>query len=220
MEVKIAESWKKRLAGEFEKAYFKQLVAFIKEEYKKKKIYPPAKEIFRAFDFCSFENTRVVILGQDPYHSRGQANGLCFSVREGLPIPPSLINIFEEIKDDLHIATPESGDLERWAKQGVLLLNAILTVRAHQPGSHRNKGWETFTDAVIKEISEEKEKVVFLLWGSYAQQKGAMVDTNKHFVLTSPHPSPYSAENGFFGNRHFSKTNDYLRANNEKEIAW
>ncbi|MCG8340149.1 MAG: uracil-DNA glycosylase [Cytophagales bacterium] len=220
MEVKIAESWKKRLAGEFEKAYFKQLVAFIKEEYKKKKIYPPAKEIFRAFDFCSFENTRVVILGQDPYHGRGQANGLCFSVREGLPIPPSLINIFEEIKDDLHIATPESGDLERWAKQGVLLLNAILTVRAHQPGSHRNKGWETFTDAVIKEISEEKEKVVFLLWGSYAQQKGAMVDTNKHFVLTSPHPSPYSAENGFFGNRHFSKTNDYLRANNEKEIAW
>ena len=152
--------------------------------------------------------------------AEARPNGLCFSVREGLPIPPSLINIFEEIKDDLHIATPESGDLERWAKQGVLLLNAILTVRAHQPGSHRNKGWETFTDAVIKEISEEKEKVVFLLWGSYAQQKGAMVDTNKHFVLTSPHPSPYSAENGFFGNRHFSKTNDYLRANNEKEIAW
>ena len=220
MEVKIVESWKKRLVGEFEKTYFKHLVTFIKEEYKKNTIYPPAKEIFRAFDLCSFEDTRVVILGQDPYHGQGQANGLCFSVRGGLSMPPSLINIFEEVKDDLHIATPESGDLARWARQGVLLLNAILTVREHQPGSHRNKGWETFTDAVIKEISEKKEKVVFLLWGTYAQQKGMIIDTNKHFVLTSPHPSPYSAERGFFGNRHFSKTNDYLRANNGKEIAW
>lgn len=220
MEVKIAESWKKCLAGEFKKTYFKHLVAFIKEEYKKNKIYPPAKEIFHAFDLCRFEDTRVVILGQDPYYSQGQAHGLCFSVKSGLPMPPSLSNIFEEIKNDLHIAMPESGDLTRWARQGVLLLNAILTVRAYQPGSHRNRGWEIFTDAVIKKISQEKEKVVFLLWGIYAQQKGAIIDTHKHFVLTSPHPSPYSAARGFFGNRHFSKTNDYLRANNGKEITW
>ena len=220
MEVKIATSWKERLSSEFEKPYFKKLVAFIKAAYSNDKVYPPAKDIFRAFDLCGFEAIKVVILGQDPYHGPGQANGLCFSVSVDVPLPPSLINIFREIKDDLNIALPENGDLTRWAKQGVLLLNAILTVKGGRPGSHQNKGWETFTDTVIKTIAEEKEKVVFLLWGAYAQKKGAIIDRSKHLVLTSPHPSPYAADRGFFGNKHFSKTNAYLEANHSSGIVW
>ncbi|MCU0439718.1 MAG: uracil-DNA glycosylase [Raineya sp.] len=218
MEVKIAESWKKYLNGEFEKDYFKKLVEFIKEEYKNKKVYPSGSQIFNAFDKCSFEDCRVVILGQDPYHGEGQANGLCFSVADGIKVPPSLVNIFKEIKEDLGIAIPKSGNLERWAEQGVLLLNATLTVRAGEAGSHQKKGWEEFTDAVVKIISEQKENVVFLLWGSYAQKKGAVVDKKKHLILEAPHPSPLAR--GFAGNKHFSKTNDYLESKGLKKIEW
>jgi uracil-DNA glycosylase len=218
MEVKIAESWKKHLSSEFEKDYFKKLVEFIKEEYKTKKVYPSGNQIFNAFDKCSFEDCRVVILGQDPYHGEGQANGLCFSVADGIKVPPSLVNIFKEIKEDLGIAVPKSGNLERWAEQGVLLLNATLTVRAAEAGSHQKKGWEEFTDAVVKIISEQKENVVFLLWGSYAQKKGAVVDKTKHLILEAPHPSPLAR--GFAGNKHFSKTNDYLESKGLKKIEW
>lgn len=218
MNVKIAASWKSHLEPEFEKDYFKKLVEFVKVEYQTQKVYPPGSKIFNAFEKCSFEDCRVVILGQDPYHGEGQANGLCFSVADGIRIPPSLINIFKEIRDDLGIAIPKSGNLERWAEQGVLLLNATLTVRAESPGSHQKKGWEQFTDAVVKIISEQKENVVFLLWGAYAQKKGLVVDKTKHLVLEAPHPSPLAK--GFAGNKHFSKTNEYLLSKGLKPIDW
>ncbi|NOS91950.1 MAG: uracil-DNA glycosylase, partial [Cyclobacteriaceae bacterium] len=183
-------------------------------------VYPKAKQSFSAFDYCAFDDTRVVILGQDPYHGEGQANGLCFSVNEGIKPPPSLVNIFKEIRQDVGLPIPTSGNLERWAKQGVLLLNATLTVRASSPGSHQNKGWETFTDSVVKLISEEKRQVVFILWGAYAQKKGEVIDRSKHFVIASPHPSPFSADRGFFGSKPFSKTNEYLKSKGLKEIEW
>ena len=219
-EVKIADSWKGKLDKEFEKEYFLQLTQFVRDEYQHQTVYPPGKEIFRAFDCCSFEDVKVVIIGQDPYHGAGQANGLCFSVRDGIRQPPSLQNIFKEIHKDLGKPIPVSGDLERWARQGVLLLNATLTVRASSPGSHQNKGWEIFTDAAIKTISDEKTNVVFLLWGAYAQKKGEVIDRSKHLVLMSAHPSPFSADRGFFGCKHFSKTNAYLKSKGLKEIDW
>lgn len=213
-------SWMQQLHGEFEKVYFKELSAFLELEYKRFTVYPAFNEVFSAFARCSFANTRVVIIGQDPYHGEGQANGLSFSVREGVRLPPSLVNIFKEIKNDLGYDIPLSGDLLRWSKQGVLLLNATLTVRAQDPGSHQHKGWEQFTDAVIEVLSSKKENVVFLLWGAYAQKKCEMIDRSKHLVLTSAHPSPFSAYRGFFGNGHFSKTNYYLRSKGYSEIAW
>ncbi len=220
MYVKIEQSWKNILSDEFEKEYFKNLVEFVKSEYKSHTIYPPGKDIFNAFDHCKFDNLKVVILGQDPYHGKGQANGLCFSVSDGIKKPPSLVNIFKEIEDDLGTPIPESGNLERWAKQGILLLNATLTVRANQAGSHQKKGWETFTDAVIKNISDQKEGIVFILWGAYAQRKGAVIKEDKHCILESAHPSPFSAYNGFFGNKHFSKTNQYLKKIGKIPIEW
>jgi uracil-DNA glycosylase len=220
MDVKMVPGWKARLAGEFEKPYFNALITFVKQEYQDFTIYPPGREIFRAFDCCEFSDVRVVIIGQDPYHGPGQANGLCFSVRDGVTIPPSLKNIFKEIYDDLKKPIPRSGDLERWSRQGVLLLNATLTVRASTPGSHQNKGWETFTDAVIKKLSEEKQNLVFLLWGAHAQRKGEIIDRSKHLVLMSAHPSPFSADRGFFGCRHFSKANEYLKSKGLPEIDW
>jgi len=219
-DVKIAPSWKSRLKDEFEKPYFQQLIEFVKEEYRTHTVYPPGKEIFSAFDFCDFDQVKVVIIGQDPYHGPGQANGLCFSVRDGVRMPPSLVNIFKEIHLELSKPMPVSGNLERWAKQGVLLLNATLTVRAATAGSHQNKGRETFTDAVIKCISDEKEHVVFLLWGAYAQKKGEIIDRKKHKVLMSAHPSPFSAERGFFGNGHFAKANEYLSEHKLSTIDW
>lgn len=220
MDVKIADSWKSRLSDEFAKPYFIQLTDFVRSEYRSASVYPPGREIFNAFNACTFDDVKVVIIGQDPYHGQGQANGLCFSVRDGVRMPPSLINIFKEIHQDLGKPIPATGNLERWAHQGVLLLNATLTVRAASPGSHQNKGWETFTDVVIKKISDEKEHVVFLLWGAYAQKKGEVIDRNKHLVLMSAHPSPFSADRGFFGCRHFSKANDYLRSKGLQEIEW
>lgn len=220
MDVAIEQSWKQRLSGEFEKEYFKRLVAFVKDEYRRGPVYPAGPDIFRAFDMCPFDQVKVVILGQDPYHEPRQAHGLSFSVQDGTPYPPSLINIFKEIESDLGRPVPKSGDLTRWAKQGVLLLNATLTVRAHQAGSHQNKGWEEFTDAVVHRLAEEREHLVFILWGSYAQRKGAFIDTSKHLVLKSAHPSPLSAFRGFFGNKHFSKANDYLIAHGIAPIEW
>jgi uracil-DNA glycosylase len=221
MDVKIAPSWKERLAGEFEKEYFKNLVEFVKQEYRTQTIYPPGKLIFNAFDKCSFEDVKVVIIGQDPYHGAGQANGLCFSVNDGVKSPPSLLNIFKEINQDLGKPIPNSGNLERWAVQGVLLLNATLTVRAGQAGSHQNKGWETFTDAVIQVVSEQKEGIVFMLWGKYAQDKGKVIDTQKHCVLKAPHPSPMVQKPPFFvGSRCFSQANEYLRKRGSQEIDW
>jgi uracil-DNA glycosylase len=220
MDVKIAPSWKSHLSAEFEKPYFKQLIEFVGLEYQQQTIFPPGREIFRAFDACALDDVKVVIIGQDPYHGPGQANGLCFSVREGVKIPRSLVNIFKEINSDLGKPIPASGDLGRWAEQGVLLLNATLTVRANTPGSHQNNGWETFTDAVIKVVSEQKRNVVFLLWGAYAQKKGEVIDRNKHLVLMSAHPSPFSADRGFFGCKHFSKANAYLKSKGLKEIDW
>jgi len=220
MNVAIEESWKIKLAPQFKLPYFSDLVNFVKEEYKSNSVYPPGKLIFNAFTNCSFDRTKVVIIGQDPYHGKGQANGLCFSVNNGIPIPPSLVNIFKEIKADIGKDMPTAGNLERWASQGVLLLNATLTVRANSPGSHQNKGWEQFTDEVIKILSKEKKNLVFLLWGAYAQRKGEIIDRDRHLVLTSAHPSPFSANRGFFGCRHFSKTNEYLRQNNLPEIDW
>ncbi|MDO4725845.1 MAG: uracil-DNA glycosylase [Porphyromonadaceae bacterium] len=221
MEVKIDESWKEILQAEFDKSYFKELVAFVKNEYKTHRVFPPAQLIFNAFDSCPFDKVKVVLLGQDPYHGVGQAHGLCFSVNENIALPPSLINIYKEISDDLGIPPLQSGNLIRWANQGVLLLNATLTVRANKPGSHQNKGWEQFTDAVIQAISDKKEGVVFLLWGNYAKQKGAKIDRTKHLVLESGHPSPMSANKGYwFGNKHFSKTNNYLTNKNLSPIDW
>jgi uracil-DNA glycosylase len=219
-DIKIESSWGNKLQDEFQKKYFTELTAFVREQYHTKVIYPSEKDIFKAFDACPFDNVRVVIIGQDPYHGAGQANGLCFSVQDGITQPPSLKNIFKEIASDLGKPTPKSGNLERWAEQGVLLLNATLTVEANTPGSHQKKGWEIFTDAVIKKISDEKEHVVFILWGAYAQKKGQIIDAKKHHVLQSAHPSPFSAYNGFFGNKHFSKTNAYLKSVGEKEIDW
>lgn len=220
MEVKIAQSWKECLSNEFEKPYFKQLIEFVRAEYQQQTIYPPGKEIFRAFDACDLDLIKVVIIGQDPYHGPRQANGLCFSVRNDVKIPPSLLNIFKEIQSDIGKPIPSHGDLGRWANQGVLLLNATLTVRANTPGSHQKKGWEEFTDSVIKVISERKQNIVFLLWGSYAQKKGEVIDRTKHLVLMSPHPSPFSADRGFFGCKHFSKANAYLKSKGIKEIEW
>lgn len=220
MDVRIAESWKARLQPEFEQPYFQELAAFVKQEYQEQTVYPPGSQIFSAFDHCSFDDLRVVILGQDPYHGPGQANGLCFSVNDGVTFPPSLRNIFKEIASDCGIPAPASGNLERWADQGVLLLNATLTVRARTAGSHQKKGWELFTDRVIEIISKEKEHVVFLLWGAYAQNKGSVIDASRHLVLKSAHPSPFSADRGFFGNKHFSKANTYLQANDLQAINW
>ncbi|HNP77217.1 MAG: uracil-DNA glycosylase [Cyclobacteriaceae bacterium] len=219
-DIRLEESWKSRLSAEFSKPYFSELIQFVRSEYATATVFPPGKEIFRAFDVCRFQDVRVVIIGQDPYHGPGQANGLCFSVRDGVKPPPSLVNIFKEIKNDLGKPIPASGDLERWAQQGVLLLNATLTVRASSPGSHQNKGWEQFTDAVIELISTQKEHVVFLLWGAYAQKKGAVIDRSRHCVLMSAHPSPFSADRGFFGSKHFSKANEYLQAQGLKGVNW
>lgn len=219
-DIKIEPSWKARLEGQFDKPYFKELVTFVRQEYQSYTVFPPGKEIFRAFDQCSFDSVKVVIIGQDPYHGVGQANGLCFSVREGVRPPPSLVNIFKELQADLGKPHPPTGNLERWATQGVLLLNATLTVRAASPGSHQNKGWEIFTDAVIRTISDEKENIVFILWGAYAQKKGEVIDRSKHFVISSPHPSPFSADRGFFGSKPFSKTNEFLRSKGISEINW
>jgi len=212
-------SWHTKLASEFEKPYLKKLANFLDDELKTQTIYPPEPLIFNAFNQCPFEDVKVVIIGQDPYHGEGQANGLCFSVNDGIKIPPSLRNIFKEIHSDLGKEIPKSGNLERLAEQGVLLLNAILTVRAGKAASHRNNGWEQFTDAVIHLIAKEKEQIVFLLWGNYAQQKGQIVDENKHLVLKSAHPSPLSAKH-FFGNKHFSQTNQYLQKYGQTPIDW
>lgn len=220
MDVKIENSWKQQLESEFHQPYFANLVQFVKQEYQTQTIYPPGKFIFNAFDQCPFEKVKVVILGQDPYHEPGQAHGLCFSVNDGIPFPPSLQNIFKEIQTDLGTAIPKSGNLERWAKQGVLLLNATLTVRAHYAGSHQHKGWEQFTDAAIHRIAENKEHVAFILWGSFAQKKGEFINPDKHLILKSPHPSPLSAHRGFFGNRHFSKVNEYLIATGQEPVQW
>lgn len=221
MDVKIESGWKEILAAEFEKEYFVRLTDFVREEYKgNTPIYPPAKLIFNAFNHCPFDKVKVVILGQDPYHGAGQANGLCFSVNEGIPFPPSLMNIFKEIEADCGTRIPKNGDLTRWSNQGVLLLNATLTVRAASAGSHQKRGWEEFTDAAIRELAKRRENIVFILWGSYAQKKGAFIDREKHLVLSSPHPSPLSAYQGFFGNHHFTRANEYLKAHNKEEIIW
>ncbi len=221
MNVRIDQSWKKVLNAEFEKDYFKNLIQYVKKEYTEYKCFPTGSDIFAAFDHSTFDNTRVVILGQDPYHGVGQANGLCFSVRDNVQIPPSLINIFKEIETDLNKPAPSNGNLERWADQGVLLLNATLSVRAHQAGSHQNKGWEVFTDEVIRLISQEKENVVFMLWGGYAKKKSKLIDSSKHLILTSGHPSPLSANRGYwFGNKHFSKANEYLQSKGKNPINW
>lgn len=220
MEVRIDPSWKERLQTEFDKPYFKTLTDFVREEYSHGPVYPPARLIFNAFDLCPFDKVKVVIIGQDPYHEPGQAHGLCFSVNEGIPFPPSLRNIFKEISDDLGKPVPVSGDLTRWARQGVLLLNATLTVRAGLAGSHQGRGWEEFTDSVIRELNAGRDGLVFILWGSYAKKKGAMIDRNRHLVLCSAHPSPLSAYNGFFGNHHFSQANDWLVAHGEKPVDW
>ena len=221
MNVRISPSWKALLSSEFEKPYFQALTAFVKKEYSEHTCYPKGKEIFAAFDQCPVENLKVVLLGQDPYHGEGQANGLSFSVRGGIAHPPSLVNIFKEIEEDLKLPYPESGNLSRWAEQGVLLLNATLTVRANTAGSHQGQGWETFTDAVIKSISDNCQHIVFLLWGGFAKKKMALIDTQKHCVLSSGHPSPLSANRGhWFGNKHFSKTNEYLTSVGKENIDW
>ncbi len=220
MQIKIASSWNNILQTEFEKPYFKSLMNFLKEEYSNKTCFPKESDIFAAFNSCSFENLKVVIIGQDPYHGENQANGLCFSVQDGIKHPPSLVNIFKEIATDLGKEIPVSGDLSHWAKQGVLLLNATLTVRESEAGSHQNQGWEEFTDAVIAKISEEKENVVFLLWGKFAEKKGVSINTDKHRVLKAPHPSPLGAWRGWFGSKHFSKTNAFLKNTHKEIIQW
>lgn len=219
-QVKIHPSWKNVISEEFSKEYFEKLTEFVKKEYSSKIIYPEGKNIFRAFELCPFEDVKVVIIGQDPYHGPKQANGLCFSVNDGIALPPSLQNIYKEIETDLGVKRPTKGNLDNWARQGVLLLNATLTVRANTPGSHQKQGWEEFTDAVIKTISDKKEHIVFLLWGKYAQDKGAKIDSKKHHILKAPHPSPFSAHSGFFGSKHFSKSNEYLKSIGQKSINW
>ena len=220
MNVQIEPSWKKHLMQEFDAPYFEQLTQAVRQEYAQATCYPPGKLIFNAFNLCPFDQVKVVLIGQDPYHEPGQAMGLCFSVNDGILFPPSLQNIFKEIADDIGTPIPTSGDLTRWAKQGVMLLNATLTVREHQAGSHQGRGWETFTDAVIQTLAREREHLVFILWGSYAQKKGAFIDKSKHLILTSAHPSPLSAYRGFFGNKHFSQANAYLQANGIEPILW
>ncbi len=221
MDVAIEESWKEKLHDEFEKPYFEKLIGFVKEEYKTQTVYPPGKLIFNAFDSCPFDACKVVILGQDPYHGPGQANGLCFSVNDGVPKPPSLLNIFKEVNEDVGVPIPVSGNLQRWADQGILLLNSTLTVQAGEAGSHQKKGWEIFTDAVIQRINDEKENIVFLLWGKYAQDKGSIIDESKHHVLKAKHPSPLAAKwGGWFGSKHFSQTNAYLEKMGKAPIAW
>lgn len=221
MNVKISDSWNSYLQEEFDKIYFKDLISFVSEEYSARLCYPPNEQIFNAFNHCSFDAVKVVIIGQDPYHGEGQANGLCFSVNDGISHPPSLINIFKELETDLGINYPESGDLSNWAKQGVLLLNATLTVREHEAGSHQKKGWEIFTDTIIQIISNNKDNVIFLLWGGFAKKKVKLIDVKKHKVLTSGHPSPLSANRGYwFGNKHFSKTNSLLKELGEQQIKW
>ena len=220
LDVKIEQSWKALLQEEFDKPYFVELTDFVRAEYKSYRIYPPGSQIFNAFNLCPFGKVKVVIIGQDPYHGPGQAHGLCFSVNDGVPFPPSLRNIFKEINADTGAPIPQSGNLTRWATQGVLLLNATLTVREHSAGSHQRRGWETFTDAVIRIISEQKSKVVFILWGAYAQSKASLIDSSRHLVLRSVHPSPLSAHAGFFGNHHFSLANDYLVRNGLTSIDW
>lgn len=221
MNVNIDPSWKAHLQPEFEEPYFQELIQFVKKEYQQYTCFPKGKDVFAAFDHCPFHNTKVVIIGQDPYHGPNQANGLCFSVKDGIPHPPSLVNIFKEIKVDVGTPYPKSGNLERWAEQGVLLLNATLSVRAHQAGSHQKKGWEQFTDAVIKTISAKQEGVVFLLWGGFAKKKAVLIDKAKHHILTSGHPSPLSANRGlWFGNQHFSKTNVLLGQIGKPLISW
>lgn len=219
-DVKIGGGWKEKLADQFEESYFLELTKFVREEYQNKEIFPPPKLIFRAFDECPFDQVKVVILGQDPYHGRGQANGLCFAVSPGVNAPPSLQNIFKELESDLGHPVSRDTDLSRWSKQGVLLLNATLTVRAGQANSHQGKGWEQFTDAAIKRLAEEREHPVFILWGNYAKQKGAHIDRSRHLVITSAHPSPFSAHSGFFGSKPFSRANAYLKEHGEKEIEW
>ena len=218
--VKIEASWGKVLADEFEKPYFKSLTEFVRHEYSQGPCYPPGKQIFAAFDLCPFDKVKVVIIGQDPYHEPGQAEGLCFSVAQGVTPPPSLVNIFKEIEDDLGTPPPPDGSLRRWAEQGVLLLNATLTVRAHMAGSHQRRGWEEFTDAIISRLAQERTGIVFILWGSYAQRKGAVIDRTRHLVLQSAHPSPLSAYRGFFGNHHFSTANAYLEKQGLTPIRW
>lgn len=220
MEVRIEPSWHKILSEEFAAPYFERLAGFVRQAYSVVEVYPPAGRIFAAFDACPFDRVKVVILGQDPYHEPGQANGLCFSVNDGTPLPPSLQNIFKEISADLGVEPNRSGDLSRWSRQGVLLLNATLTVRAGQAGSHQGQGWEQFTDAVISHLSEERDGLVFMLWGNYARRKGASIDRSKHLVLESAHPSPLSAHRGFFGNHHFTRANDYLRSRGLTPIDW
>ena len=220
MDIKIESSWKELLKDEFEKPYFNELINFVKSEYAIQKVYPPGKLIFNAFEKCPFDKVKVVILGQDPYHEPGQAHGLCFSVPDGVSFPPSLQNIFKEINNDLDLPIPKSGNLERWAEQGVFLLNATLTVRAHLAGSHQKKGWEAFTDEVIRLLSESGDHLVFLLWGAYAQRKGELINSGKHLVLRSVHPSPLSAHRGFFGNHQFSMANKYLISKGKESINW
>lgn len=220
MDVKIEDSWKAHIGAEFDKQYFVDLTQFVREEYMHYTCYPPGNMIFNAFNLCPFDQVKVVIIGQDPYHEPGQAHGLCFSVNDGIQFPPSLINIFKEIQNDFGTPASLSGNLTRWAEQGVLLLNATLTVRAHQAGSHQRRGWEEFTDAAIKALANDREHLVFILWGSYAQGKAAYIDPSKHLVLKSAHPSPLSAYRGFFGNKHFSRANDYLVQNGETPIKW
>lgn len=221
MSIKIDDSWKTVLENQFRAPYFTSLIEFVKQQYTTQTCYPKGNQIFAAFDRCKFDEVKVVIIGQDPYHGPGQANGLCFSVNDGIAFPPSLINIFKEIESDLGKPFPKTGNLERWADQGVLLLNATLTVEQSKPGSHQNKGWETFTDAVIKAVSDHKENVVFLLWGGFAKSKTNLIDKQKHHILTSGHPSPMSANRGYwFGNKHFSKTNEFLKSKGLQEIVW
>jgi len=220
MDVKIEESWKAKLKNEFDKEYFASLTQFVREEYRTRQVFPPAGKIFNAFDLCPFDKVKVVIIGQDPYHNTGQAHGLCFSVTDGVEFPPSLINIFKELQRNLGIPVPQSGNLERWARQGVLLLNAILTVRAHQALSHENKGWERFTDAAISALNRDRENIVFMLWGNYAQNKGASIDSSRHLILRTVHPSPLSATRGFFGCSHFSKCNEWLKVRGIEPVAW
>lgn len=220
MEVRIEQSWKERLADEWNKEYFAKLTAWVRSEYASATVFPPASRIFAALDMTPFDRVKVVILGQDPYHDVGQANGLCFSVAPGTPYPPSLVNIFKEVSSDTGAPAPADGDLSRWARQGVLLLNSILTVRAHTPASHRDRGWETFTDAVIHALANERDGIVFMLWGAYASRKGAFIDRSRHLVLESAHPSPLSAYRGFFGNHHFTRANRYLESTGQQPIIW
>lgn len=220
MDVRIAEDWKEILAPEFEKPYFEQLTGFVRAEYASRRIFPQGRNIFRAFDKCPFDRLKVVIIGQDPYHGEGQANGLCFSVNDGVQFPPSLQNIFQEVHDDVGAPIPESGNLDRWAEQGVLLLNAVLTVRAHEAASHAGRGWETFTDAVVRAIAERKSGIVYMLWGNYAQRKGAIADPSRNLILKAVHPSPLSAYRGFLGSHHFSLANEYLIKTGREPIRW